>query len=396
MAPTAELSRLEKVKMKNDIKEFISQYEHPFDLDLSEIDLRAMCKNYEQVNERNGFIPLEDINKAINLVYPHETRMKFDPYLKSKVEYEDDVIASHIEFVEWKDLYLWPLFQRDVSPFHIRKIVSDFDPTAVITPCAIKLKIKGKAYYFIWDGHHTLQVCRYYGYTRFQVSVIDIDRIPAEKIKDQGFDPNDRIGYGIWLAGKNMIRINSKNKRKLHQYDEYYIQLETQDSRIVSIQNILDKQGVVITRRPRGAGTCSQPKTVGEMYDLVDTNSNPGRFLDRSMNFHRTYYPESPIILEFFRPFAYLYQMADLEGTTLGEDWDKEMADMIKQKWGDPDTTQEKIKLSFKNAMDSGKGTGKGSGMDDAKKVLNGLLNLYRQNNGKNFKTPQPEYRWEV
>ena len=37
-------------------------------MDSKAIDLREMCKNFPSVEERNGFIPLEEISKAINIV----------------------------------------------------------------------------------------------------------------------------------------------------------------------------------------------------------------------------------------------------------------------------------------------------------------------------------------
>ena len=201
--------------MDKQIKEYQQNFKYKFDMDSKAIDLREMMKNYDV-----GIIPLEDIHKAIKVVYdPGKPKTPVDPYKGASITHNSHIVASQTNFVEWKDLYLWPLFQRDVSPNHIKKIYQDFDPTAVITPCVVKFTVKDKPYYCVWDGHHTLQDCRFAGYTTFKIDYIDIDDITDDKIKADGWDPADRLGYGIWLAGSNMIRINSKNKRPLHAYD---------------------------------------------------------------------------------------------------------------------------------------------------------------------------------
>ena len=104
--------------MDDKIKKYLSTFKFKFDMDSKAIDLREMCKNYEMVDERNGFIPLEDISKAIGLINNRyrPIKKKCDPYKNSTINNDDNVIASHTEFVEWKDLYLWPLFQPDGEP----------------------------------------------------------------------------------------------------------------------------------------------------------------------------------------------------------------------------------------------------------------------------------------
>ena len=54
--------------MDKSIKQYQSNFQYKFDMDSKAIDLREMCKNFPSVEERNGFIPLEEISKAINIV----------------------------------------------------------------------------------------------------------------------------------------------------------------------------------------------------------------------------------------------------------------------------------------------------------------------------------------
>jgi len=377
--------------MDKQIKEYQQNFKYKFDMDSKAIDLREMMKNYDV-----GIIPLEDIHKAIKVVYdPGKPKTPVDPYKGASITHNSHIVASQTNFVEWKDLYLWPLFQRDVSPNHIKKIYQDFDPTAVITPCVVKFTVKDKPYYCVWDGHHTLQDCRFAGYTTFKIDYIDIDDITDDKIKADGWDPADRLGYGIWLAGSNMIRINSKNKRPLHAYDEFMIKLETKDRDTVSIMNILKKHQVVPHRKSKAEKSLTQIKSAIECYELSDSNGVKGRFLDRALKFHTTIWPNAPIELEMFRPMAYLYQVADLEGNVLDNVWDNEMANLLTSTYGDPWSVQEKLKISYHRAVEDGIGKGK-IAQHDRERVLNGLLCLYHQRGGKNTHTPQPAYRWQI
>ena len=384
--------------MDKSIQKYQSKFQYKFDMDSKAIDLREMCKNFPSVDDRNGFIPLEKINESINIVLngykPHPSN-RYDPYAKSEISNEDNMIASHTEFVKWEDLYLWPLFQRDVSPNHIKKISLDFHPTAVITPCAIKLKIKDKAYYFVWDGHHTLQVCRLHGYSKFKIDVIDVDMIPEENVKRQNFDPNDRIAFGIWMAGHNMVRINSRNKRPLHAYDEFMIKLETQDADTLSIWNIMQKHGVTPHRQSKAPKCLTQIKSAIECFEYEDSNGVRGRFLDRALAFHTRIWPQAPIELEMFRPMALLYQKADMQGISLDRKWDDEMSGLITSQYGDPETAQNKLKESYWKAQENGSGKGK-IPQHDKDRVLNGLLCMYHQKGGENIYTPRADYIWQI
>ena len=52
--------------MDKSLKQYQSKFRYKFDMDSKAIDLREMCKNFPSVDDRNGFIPLEKINEAIN------------------------------------------------------------------------------------------------------------------------------------------------------------------------------------------------------------------------------------------------------------------------------------------------------------------------------------------
>lgn len=381
---------------KEAINAFVKSYKVPFEMKDDAVDLREMAKNYA-----DEIIPLEDIQKAIITVigprYTLTPKAPYDPSGGATIHYPTPSISPRFGYVEWKDLYLWPIFQRDVAPNHVEKIFKDFDHTAVIVPCAIKLTLTdGRTIYCIWDGHHTTQVCRLEGYTKFPVWYIDIDHVSNETLTDAGFGTTDseRIRYGAFIAGTNMRRINGKNKRPLSAYDDFMIGVETRDAQYVSMMNILTKHKCVPKRHATMAGAFTQIKSGIECYELADDNGAKGQFWDRALKFHRTNWPAAPLTLEVFRPLSYLYHRASLEGFTLDANFDKELAAMLINKWGDAESVQEGIKESFWKAYAAGKV--KGDIPDhDKDRVLNGLINFYTQNGGKAM-LPSPVCQWKV
>ena len=54
--------------MDKSLKQYQSKFRYKFDMDSKAIDLREMCKNFPSVDDRNGFIPLEKINEAIETI----------------------------------------------------------------------------------------------------------------------------------------------------------------------------------------------------------------------------------------------------------------------------------------------------------------------------------------
>lgn len=382
---------------KQAINSFLTKFKHQFELKEDAIDLREMCKNYP-----NEIIPLEDIHEAITTVIGPKYNIQnqsYDPSGGAIISYPDNTISPRFGYIDWSEGFLWPIFQRDVAPNHVEKIYKDFDPTAVIVPCAIKLTLKenNKTIFCIWDGHHTLQVCRLKGYSKFPVWYIDIDNIPLTTIENAGFGSSDadRIAYGAWLAGTNMRRINGKNKRPLSPYDDFMIGYETKDQQFVTMMNILKKNDCVPKRNATCAGAFTQIKSGIECFELTDTYGNKGIFWDRALKFHRTIWPAAPLVLEVFRPLTMLYHRASLEGFALNSKFDKELSDLLVSRFGDPESVQEGIKKSYWSAYNQSNGVKGNIPEHDKERVLAGIINLYRQSGGK-IMLPDPTCQWVV
>ena len=384
---------------KQAVKQFLSQFKIEFEMKDDAIDLRTMAKNYP-----NELIPLEDIHQAITvMIGPKylQAQTPYDPSGGAVIEYPAATVGPRFGYITWEEAYLWPIFQRDVAPNHVEKIFKDFDHTAVIVPCAIKItlnegELKGKSIYCIWDGHHTLQVCRLEGYTKFPVWYIDVDKIPLSTIEAAGFEGSDagRIAYGAYLAGTNMRMINGKNKRPLSPYDDFMIGYETRDSQYVAMMNILRKNNCVPKRHATCEGAFTQIKSGIECYELADLYGNKGLYWDRALKVHRDTWTKAPLTLEVFRPLSMLYHRAAIQGLTLNQDFDKELTDMLIARWGDAESIQEGIKDSYWKAYGTSKITGN-IPEHDKERVYDGIINFYKQQGGKVL-LPAPGCQWVV
>lgn len=384
---------------KQAVTTYLQQFKHQFEMKEDAIDLREMAKNYN-----DGPIPVQDIHEAITtMLGPKYQKLTFsyNPSNGNYVGYaEGKRPREYFDYIAWEDLYLWTIFQRDVAPNHVEKIYKDFDESSVIVPCIIKITLtSGETVYCIWDGHHTVQVCRLRGWTHFPAWVIDLDQFTLAEIENAGFGDTDeeRIKFGCYIAGRNMRRINGLNKRDLSPYDDFWIAYDTKDKEFVSVYNILTKHSCPIKRQHNFIpGAFTQIKSGLECYRLKDSEDQPsrGRYWNRALAVHRKYWPGSPLVLEIFRPLSYLYQLADAEGFNLPPEFDEELANMLIAKWGDADSIQDHIKESYWRAVNAYNLKG-AQPTHDKFRVLAGLINFYTQNGGKEL-LPAPDCQWKV
>lgn len=382
---------------KQAIVNYVRQFTHPFDVKDDSIDLREMARNFN-----DGPIAVEEIHKAIVTVLgPRYQNIQFsyDPSGGNYLGYANGHRPKeYFDYVDWYQIYLWTIFQRDVAPNHVEKIYKDFEESSVIVPCIIKITlIDGRQIYCVWDGHHTIQVCRLKGYTKFPAWIIDLDQFSLAEIEAAGFGDTDeeRVKFGCWIAGKNMRRINGLNKRDLSPYDDFMIGYETRDAKFVAMMNILRSHNCVAKRHATCDGAWTQIKSGIECYDLEDANGpSMGRFWSRALALHRKHFKKAPLTLEIFRPLSYLYQWASIQGFVLPQTFDDELMKMLVKRWGDPESIQEGIKESYWSAVNNYTLVGE-QPQHDKFRVLNGIINFYKQKGGKVL-LPAPTCQWVV
>lgn len=382
---------------KQAILTYVKQYKVPFDVKEDCIDLREMAKNFN-----DGPIPVQAIHEGIVVaIGPNYqiTQFDFDPSGGSYLGYSNGIRPKeYFDYIDWNQLYLWTIFQRDVAPNHVEKIYKDFDPSAVIVPCIIKITlVDGRTIYCIWDGHHTIQVCRLKGWNKFPAWIIDLDQFTTAEIENAGFGDTDeeRIKFGCFIAGRNMRRINGLNKRQLSPYDDFMIGLETRDSKFVAMMNILTANNCSPRRHATCEGAWTQTKSGIECFELEGAQGpSNGLFWSRAIGLHRKYWKKSPLVLELYRPLSYLYQWANIQGFHLPATFDDELAKMLIKEWGDAESIQEGIKESYWTAVNNMTIVGE-QPQHDKFRVLNGIINFYKQKGGK-VMLPAPTCQWKV
>ena len=390
-------AKVQTYNKKQAIVNFVKKFKHEFDMKDDSIDLREMAKNFN-----DGPIPVEEIHQAIITVLGpnyHNITFGHDPSGGNYLGYaQGKRPKEYFDYIGWNDLWLWTIFQRDVAPNHVEKIYKDFDESSVIVPCIIKITLaNGKTIYCVWDGHHTIQVCRLRGYTKFQAWIIDLDQFTTAEIENAGFGDTDeeRVKFGCWIAGRNMRRINGLNKRDLSPYDDFMIGLETRDAKFVAMMNILSANTCVPKRHATIAGAWTQIKSGIECFDLEgSTGPSNGLFWSRAIAFHRKHWKKSSLTLEIYRPMSYLYQWANVQGFQLPASFDDELAKMLIKRWGDAEEIQEGIKDSYWTAVNAKTTIGE-QPQHDKFRVLNGLINFYKQSGGKVL-LPAPTIQWTV
>ena len=366
-----------KTKVYNrqiEINKYLKKFKVVFEMKDDAIDTRTMAENYDK-----GIIPLQDIADAIDIVLgPDKKPNNPDPF---------DPKTGIVKFgyMNWEDCYLWPRFQRDVAPNHLYKIELDFEHTSVLLPTAILVDDM----YMLWDGHHTAQEMKRQNYTSIPMWYIDVEMITEEVITEAGF--TDRVEYAVWLAGQNMIRINSRNKRKLHAYDEFMILLETKDSAAIAMYNIMTSAGFYPKRNTNTNNAFSQIKSGQAIFEMTDDYGVKGKYFKRALKFHKRTWDLAPAELEVWRPLALLYKMAEVEGFAIDEQFDIELGKLFTTEFGDPTSTQEALKDNYYNVLGE-KGFTQPRDHDQWR-VYDALINLYNKSIGR-IQLPTAQCRW--
>ena len=368
VVPTMK-TKVSKTKQKEQrIKNFLSNYATPFDMEDAYIDLRTMAQNYP-----TGIIPSKDITDAINAVLgsPPMPRLSVDPR---------QLNLPKFVWVPMDDVGINPIFQRDIAPNHVAKIEAMFQNDMIIVPCAIKDPITGK--FLLWDGNHTRQVCERMGWTHLPVWY-------TEAVIDDAHSLEEATKILILKAGKSFLTINKTGKRPCGNYDAHMISVECGDNEAVTVQRIVDTNNCQVRKVSKKAGDISHIEHLYGAYDLVQASSGiNGIYLSRSLKFHRDTWPKEEVRGIMMLAMARLYQQTDLQGTMLPADFDIEFGNILKKVYGQSEKVHIRLKEQFENHF--------GSLGAHPVVVTSGLVLTYNKHQKKGFKLAQPEATYPV
>jgi hypothetical protein len=91
---------------------------------------------------------------------------------------------------------------------------------------------------------------------------------------------------------------------------------------------------------------------------------------------------------------AYLYAWASVQGFSIPNTFYVDLANLLSKRFGDAEEVQEGIKESYWNAVNNNQMIGE-QPQHDKFRVLNGIINLYKQAGGKVL-LPAPTCQWTV
>ena len=331
------------------MQDWISKFDKPFDATKEIIDLRGMSENYDK-----GMIPVMDIAEGINLAIGDSDPLKVN-----------DQNNPDFKWVPVDKIRIQPKFQRDVSPKHIKKIEKRFDSRKYLVPTAIYRQEDDV--YCVWDGSHTIQELIRKGWKTIPLWYTTIEQIDETEMK-QSVDPQ------ATLAGESMICINKTIKRPLEPYDQFMIELETNNARTEKCFNIMQKNNCQPRRYKKEAGDVTHFGVLWHSYDKHDRKHPKGKILDRILAWHRSMWPEAEIEAEILRPMSNVFEKFLIEfGELPSDNFDKLIGEKMIELWGSAKSTQLGIKANYVSKFGE---TGRD---DDATKVTNGILNLYDQ-----------------
>jgi len=363
------MAKISKTKQKEQrIKRFLSQFNIPFEMEDSAIDLRTMSQNFN-----NGLIPSEAVTEAVNAVLGPAPmpRKSIDPR---------NLKVPKFAWVDIDDVAIDPRFQRDIAPNHVAKIEADFQADMIIVPCAIMDPISKKA--LLWDGNHTREVCERMGWTHIPVWYTEAD------INDE-HSVEEAIRILVLKAGRSFLTINKKNKRPVSNYDAHMISVECGEPEAITVQRIIDTNNCQVKRVSNKAGDISHIEHLYGAYDLVQASSGiKGIYLSRSLKFHRDTWPKEEVRGIMMLAMARFYQHTELQtGVLLPAAFDQEFGAILKKVYGQSEKVHTRLKEQYETHF--------GGLAGHPLVVTSGLLLTYLKH-GKNFKVAQPEATYLV
>lgn len=316
---------MQAASLKKRIKVYQYHFNHKFRMDEKFIDLRTMSQNFTHKQ-----IPSLEIAKAIQFIIgsPPVAAATFDP---RPLDWVNPTVSQlvgkyHIPSFAWvatEDCVIDTRCNRDIRPEKVNCIEAKYLPAAQQTLCAVKCPKTGK--FIIWEGDHTSILLIRQGYTHLPIMYIQAD--PNDKR-----DPEVIYEELMKLAATCFKIINGPGRTPIVLYESHMIGVDSNFDFETEVQRIFDECGVVPVRQSNGkkAGELSHMHGAYSVFKLEDEDTGAqGKYLGRSLKFHRKTWPDQPVQGTVMTAMAKIYKAADIEKIHLSKAWEKELGGLL-------------------------------------------------------------------
>ena len=187
-------------------------------------------KNERPINVLDKAPDEHDAKSIEQLVVEFENdalgKLAFDKLAKEKIARSFSKLPRYEE-IKLRDLLSALSVQRPVSNRHIKNILETFDEKKIQYVNVLKIKFKGKFYYYIIDGQHTAITYGVFAKWGYFAPEVDPKNWQDVKIKCQVVEFNN-----FTFAREHFLGINGDDKLKLVAFDRWknYVLAKRQDS----------------------------------------------------------------------------------------------------------------------------------------------------------------------
>lgn len=349
----------------NSIGQYLSKFNHKFDIEEAYIDSKEMSKNFA-----NGLIPMKELASAVDSVYGSwQGRVNRDSTTNLLGETLTLFnLVPHFEMVPVDKVYSHPSFNRDTSPNHCLKLEMDWLDQFAMCGLGLKLpEVYGSVVYNADSTHTGINRIRQ-GKTELPFWVSDIP--------DQG-SYEATHNYALFVAGHLFLAINVRNKRNVDIFDQHFIKVACGIGDAPVIQTIVDSiPGVQIKRGGKNVpGAIHNLNETYMTFDLDKHTAFPGKLLKESLLWQITNFPHQSIDGCLLTSYAMLV----MECRELGMPWTSSdaaaLASLLKNKF----YTARNSQLEIKKACPAWNNTNYAK-LDSNYVVSNGLKHLCNRN----------------
>jgi len=320
----------------NSIGNFLSKFNHTFDIEEAFIDCKEMSKNYP-----NGLIPMQDLADAVDAVSgPWQGRInQYNSTTPAGKILNLVNLTPRFEMVPVRKLFSHPSFNRDTSPNHCIKLEMDWLDQFAMCGLGIKMPDVYGGTVYNADTTHT-------GVNRIRRGDTELPMWVAE-VPDQGSFA-DTHEYALFIAGHLFLAINVRNKRGVDIFDQHFIKVACGIYPAPQIQIVVDNITGVMIRRAGNkiAGAIHNLNETYMTYELDAKTASPGALLERSLNWLIRNFKHQSIDGCLMTSFAMLMK----ENLLLGIDWSIAQEDKLAQVLNSRYNTSNKAQLAIKDS----------------------------------------------